>query len=103
MSNDSRKEVRPRALSGLFEVLKLHGGACFDRDTWQMTFRGVLFPLFDDIQLESHSFSEKKQDTLCLAALSNYQRRKCPCFVHSDSTSSESGLRQVETFYWLRS
>ena len=50
---DDRKELRTRALVGLFDCLKNYGGDCFDRDTWQMIFRGVLFPLFDDIQLDS--------------------------------------------------
>ncbi|CAD7965224.1 unnamed protein product [Amoebophrya sp. A25] len=68
LSGDSRKEVRNRALNGLFEVLKKHGGQCFDQDTWHMTFRGVLFPLFDDIQLDA---ADKKHDTICLTALSN--------------------------------
>ncbi|CAD7942620.1 unnamed protein product [Amoebophrya sp. A120] len=74
LSADSRREVRSRALSGLFEVLKEHGGECFDADTWQATFRAVLFPLFDDIQLEQTTgteFAMKKQDAWCLAALSN--------------------------------
>jgi len=69
LSGDSRKEVRTRALNGLFELLKTHGGACFDQDTWRVVFRGVLFPLFDDIQLEV--VDRKQQDTICLSAFSN--------------------------------
>lgn len=46
---DHRKEIRLLALDGLFDVLRAHGDHVFDRETWQMVFRGVLCPLFDDI------------------------------------------------------
>jgi len=53
--SDQRQEIRTIALETLFGCLKKYGAAKFDRDTWQMVFRGVLFPLFDDIhhQLEN--------------------------------------------------
>jgi len=54
--SDPRREVRTAALNGVFDCLRDHGRSAFDRDTWQMVFRGVIFPLFDDIhhQLQQH-------------------------------------------------
>eukprot|EP00397_Hematodinium_sp_SG-2012_P001747 GEMP01001752.1.p1 GENE.GEMP01001752.1~~GEMP01001752.1.p1 ORF type:complete len:1700 (+),score=348.55 GEMP01001752.1:43-5142(+) len=75
--SDSRKEVRTSALSAMFDCLKKFGAQNFDADTWQMVFRGVLFPLFDDIhhQLEAPVKSSDARSALgpptCLQALRN--------------------------------
>uniref|UniRef100_A0A7S1PDF6 SEC7 domain-containing protein n=1 Tax=Vitrella brassicaformis TaxID=1169539 RepID=A0A7S1PDF6_9ALVE len=47
--SDKRTRVRRFALDVLFDVLDRHGSRFFGQDTWQMAFRGILFPLMDDI------------------------------------------------------
>lgn len=48
MINDPRLEVRSRALQALFGTLHNHGRH-FNLETWRLIFRGVLFPIFDDV------------------------------------------------------
>uniref|UniRef100_A0A7S1LWR9 SEC7 domain-containing protein n=1 Tax=Alexandrium catenella TaxID=2925 RepID=A0A7S1LWR9_ALECA len=47
--SDPRRDVRAAALNGVFDVLREHGSAVFDEDTWRMVFNGVIKPLFYDI------------------------------------------------------
>lgn len=48
MISDRRLEVRSRALQVMFKILRTYG-TTFGPSTWQMIFRGVLFPIFDDV------------------------------------------------------
>merc|ERR1719217_1711295 len=71
--SDSRRDVRAAALNGLFDCLLDFGGRAFDSDTWQMVFRGVIFPLFDDIHHQLQQNDQKDAASIgpptCLAAL----------------------------------
>uniref|UniRef100_A0A0G4G318 SEC7 domain-containing protein n=1 Tax=Chromera velia CCMP2878 TaxID=1169474 RepID=A0A0G4G318_9ALVE len=55
--SDKRKDVRTLAMRALFGLLGDYGGEQFDKETWRMIFRGVLFPLFDDIHHSQESVS----------------------------------------------
>ncbi len=46
---DGRLQVRSRALQALFTTLLAHGHL-FSLQTWRLIFRGVLFPIFDDVR-----------------------------------------------------
>eukprot|EP00741_Cyanophora_paradoxa_P005196 tig00000852_g5036.t1 len=46
---DPRSAVRARALEALFGVLKQHG-PLFAPPLWELVFRGVLIPIFDDVR-----------------------------------------------------
>lgn len=72
---DPRVDVRTRALENLMSVLQDAGGG-FDRELWSLVFRGVLLPLFDDVQHvhEPTSNSQHRADsawlkTTCMPAL----------------------------------
>lgn len=56
---DERSLVREAASTGLFKVLKEHGGR-FAPSMWTLVFRGVLSPIFDDVRhlLECHDKNE---------------------------------------------
>lgn len=60
--SDPRRDIRNAALSGLFDILRDHGGDVFDEDTWRMVFNGVIKPLFDDIHHQLHYGDQKKPD-----------------------------------------
>lgn len=45
---DSRLEIRTRALDVLFGILSAYG-AGFSKGMWELMFRGVLLPMFDDV------------------------------------------------------
>ena len=49
---DSRVEVRSRALSTLTDVLKAYGGH-FSSQTWDVIFKGVLFPMVDSAKMDN--------------------------------------------------
>eukprot|EP00462_Mataza_sp_D1_P023775 CAMPEP_0175130550 /NCGR_PEP_ID=MMETSP0087-20121206/6066_1 /TAXON_ID=136419 /ORGANISM="Unknown Unknown, Strain D1" /LENGTH=1929 /DNA_ID=CAMNT_0016412775 /DNA_START=93 /DNA_END=5878 /DNA_ORIENTATION=- len=93
MVGDQRLEVRSRALTALFSVLHQHG-ALFTLSTWQLVFRGVLFPIFDDVRDAEEteekqaaagtsvkdraaSFGTSWLQTTCLAALSTLVELFC--------------------------
>ena len=46
---DSREQVRTSAMTELFDILKRYG-AGFNDGLWVLLYRGVLLPLFDDVQ-----------------------------------------------------
>ena len=46
---EQRLEVRMRALQALFGTLKSSGSG-FSRPLWELIFKGVLFPIFDDVR-----------------------------------------------------
>ncbi len=46
---DSRLAVRSQALQALFKILQAHGHL-FSKATWRFLYRGVLFPIFDDVR-----------------------------------------------------
>lgn len=46
----SELEVRTRALTYLFETLKIYGDS-FPKDFWEVIAKGVIFPIFDDLKL----------------------------------------------------
>ena len=46
---DMRKDVRRAALSGLFSILSEQGHS-FSPSLWELIFKGVLFPIFDDVK-----------------------------------------------------
>ena len=48
---DSRVEVRSRALSTLTDVLKSYGGQ-FSSQTWDVIFKGILFPMVDSAKTD---------------------------------------------------
>jgi hypothetical protein len=52
ITSDSRIEVRTRALTVLINILRLYGKE-FNEQTWKLVYRGVLFPIFDDLQHNS--------------------------------------------------
>eukprot|EP01083_Nonionella_stella_P173092 595988_1 len=45
---DDRIEVRCKSLEALFQILQQHGEG-FSTSMWELIFRGVLLPIFDDI------------------------------------------------------
>ena len=70
LSSDNRKEVRNRALTGLFELLQNAEG--WDRERWKVVFSGVIFPLFEDIQLGGpSSIDNAGKDSAMFPALTN--------------------------------
>lgn len=62
ISDPQNQGVRDAALHGLFDCLREYGGKTFDSDTWQMVFRGVIFPLFDDIIHQLQQNDEKGKE-----------------------------------------
>jgi len=59
---DERREVRAKALNGLFDCLQQHGRGIFDEDTWRMVFNGVIKPLFDDIHHQLQPGDDRKKE-----------------------------------------
>lgn len=47
-------KIRKSALDTLCRLLRYLGKSYMNHDMWQMTIRGVFFPLFDDLQLHLH-------------------------------------------------
>ena len=47
--NDERTAVRSTALDKLFHILRKHGGT-FSRELWELVFKGVLIPIFDNVR-----------------------------------------------------
>merc|ERR1712176_1529784 len=45
---DDRIEVRGKSLEAMFQILQQHGEG-FSSSMWELIFRGVLLPIFDDI------------------------------------------------------
>ncbi|KAI9357006.1 hypothetical protein DFJ73DRAFT_953328 [Zopfochytrium polystomum] len=67
MSSDL--EVRTRALTYLFDIIKGHG-SFFSVDSWEIVARGVLFPIFDDLKLKQESspkFANKEEQSVWLS------------------------------------
>jgi brefeldin A-inhibited guanine nucleotide-exchange protein len=73
---DQRTAVRKAALYGLFQILNDQGHA-FSPSLWELIFKGVLFPIFDDVR-HSEELSENPKagrfikewlDTTCQDAL----------------------------------
>eukprot|EP00923_Selenidium_pygospionis_P039197 GHVN01068257.1.p1 GENE.GHVN01068257.1~~GHVN01068257.1.p1 ORF type:complete len:879 (-),score=222.99 GHVN01068257.1:1062-3404(-) len=53
---DNLQSTRVTSVNSLFDLLVDKAAGVFDSDTWRIVYRGVLFPLFDDIHLHlSHS------------------------------------------------
>lgn len=50
-SSDHRLEVRNSALTTLHKVLKEHG-SLFSKQTWEVVFKGVLFPIIDSAKTD---------------------------------------------------
>ena len=65
---DSRLTIRTAAVNTLFGSLKLAGSG-FDRNLWELVFKGVLFPVFDDIRVDDASASESEKSWLKNTAL----------------------------------
>ena len=62
-------EVRTRALNYMFQALKDHGKS-FNEDFWSLIFKGVLFPIFDDLRMSrrDHSkFANKEEMSVWLS------------------------------------
>ncbi|KAI8812764.1 hypothetical protein BJ742DRAFT_552239 [Cladochytrium replicatum] len=56
-------EVRTRGLTYLFDTLKTYGSG-FTRDFWEVLSKGVLFPIFDDLNLsrQEHTKFANRED-----------------------------------------
>ena len=65
---DSRLKIRTCAVNTLFGSLKLAGSG-FDHNLWELIFKGVLFPVFDDIRVDDASASESEKSWLKNTAL----------------------------------
>ena len=76
---DERAAVRKAALYGLFQILNNQGHA-FSPSLWELIFKGVLFPIFDDVRHsevvlterldpETNRFIKAWLDTTCQDAL----------------------------------
>lgn len=61
---DERPNVRSAATKGLFKVLSDHGGR-FTPSLWEIVFKGVLSPMFDDVR--HLSASEDRAETTAVA------------------------------------
>jgi len=59
---DPRRDVRAKALNGVFDVLRDHGSKVFDEDTWRMVFNGVIKPLFYDIHDQLQNGDQRRAD-----------------------------------------
>eukprot|EP00300_Choanocystis_sp_HF-7_P013298 c18240_g1_i2.p1 GENE.c18240_g1_i2~~c18240_g1_i2.p1 ORF type:complete len:834 (+),score=207.49 c18240_g1_i2:1-2502(+) len=70
ISGDSRLAVRKGSTELLFHVLLTYGDS-FNANFWGLTFRGVLFPLFDDVAYLGDSNLDRWIETTCLDALSS--------------------------------
>mmetsp|Transcript_25861 Transcript_25861/g.43279 ORF Transcript_25861/g.43279 Transcript_25861/m.43279 type:complete len:1714 (+) Transcript_25861:76-5217(+) len=68
--NDSRSPVRARALEVLFGTVRTHG-SMFHQQLWELIFRGVLIPIFDDVRHTTKAVKEDNEwlKTTCFAAL----------------------------------
>ena len=69
---DQRKDIRRASLFGLFEILNF-SGSDFSPSLWELIFKGVLFPIFNDVthseEGESDRFIKEWLDTTCQDAL----------------------------------
>ena len=69
---DQRTAVRKAALFGLFQILNDQGHA-FSPSLWELIFKGVLFPIFDDVrhseEMSDGRFTKEWLDTTCQDAL----------------------------------
>lgn len=54
---DERVAVQAQALETLFRMLRMHGGK-FSRELWELIFKGVLVPLFDNVRHASEGDEE---------------------------------------------
>jgi brefeldin A-inhibited guanine nucleotide-exchange protein len=104
ITGDARFEVRTPALSILFSILKLYG-ADFNEQLWKLIFRGVLIPIFDDLQhiteqtlKDPKSFDVSGYDingenswlrTTCLQALESITELFCLFFEKGSSLLPE--------------
>eukprot|EP00299_Pterocystis_sp_00344_P016554 c8301_g1_i1.p1 GENE.c8301_g1_i1~~c8301_g1_i1.p1 ORF type:complete len:1096 (-),score=306.27 c8301_g1_i1:2128-5163(-) len=70
VSSDPRIEVRTRAMEVLFEIARTHGQS-FSAHFWGLTFRGVLFPMFDDVSYVGADAEKDRSwlQTTCVGAL----------------------------------
>eukprot|EP00916_Digyalum_oweni_P011714 GHVL01019480.1.p1 GENE.GHVL01019480.1~~GHVL01019480.1.p1 ORF type:complete len:1349 (+),score=302.46 GHVL01019480.1:570-4049(+) len=53
--SDPRREIRDRCLAGLFDSLDIYGPLEFDSEAWRLVFKGVLVPLFDDLNINQEN------------------------------------------------
>ena len=70
---DKRKSIRQASLSGLFKILSEQGHS-FSPSLWELIFKGVLFPIFDDVRhsaeaLDSGKFIREWLNNTCQDAL----------------------------------
>eukprot|EP01102_Stenamoeba_stenopodia_P013643 TRINITY_DN4457_c0_g1_i1.p1 TRINITY_DN4457_c0_g1~~TRINITY_DN4457_c0_g1_i1.p1 ORF type:complete len:1012 (-),score=220.65 TRINITY_DN4457_c0_g1_i1:165-2924(-) len=70
----SSLDVRAHALNELFHILRSHGNM-FDNNFWELVFRGVLLPMFDNVRYVGSSELLKQEsewlETTCLTALTH--------------------------------
>jgi brefeldin A-inhibited guanine nucleotide-exchange protein len=64
---DPRLDVRTRSLNALFGMLRTHG-SLFSPKLWQLVFRGVLFPIFDDVKYACEYVENDWLHTTCFSA-----------------------------------
>jgi brefeldin A-inhibited guanine nucleotide-exchange protein len=104
ITGDSRFEVRTPGLSILFSILKMYG-ADFNEQLWKLIFRGVLIPIFDDLQhiteqslknpksLDTSGYDINDENswlrTTCLQALESITDLFCAFFSKSRDLISE--------------
>jgi brefeldin A-inhibited guanine nucleotide-exchange protein len=57
LTMDDRGQIRNRAMTALFAILSKQG-LHFSSGLWELIFKGVLFPIFDDVQ---HSYERNQE------------------------------------------
>ena len=63
---DERQEIRNASMTALFKILNNHG-QFFSSELWELVFKGVLFPIFDDVrhsyEIPSGGFSDADESS----------------------------------------
>merc|ERR1712176_507990 len=71
---DERIEVRGKSLEAMFQILQQHGEG-FSSSMWELIFRGVLLPIFDDIyhnQIQHRSSIQSPANQQMMTQLDTY-------------------------------